>query len=149
MSCMRILICGDSHGNVDVLDAVVKKHPDIDLYLHTGDSEASSELALLPFRAVLGNCDYFGDFPEHLLIPTPLGNIWVQHHPETRLDPLKKAKVKFFIHGHTHVRRNEEKDGIVFINPGSISRPFDSPNGTYAILEIKNNQFEIKFYTVE
>lgn len=146
---MRILICGDSHGNVDVLDAVLKKHPNIDLYLHTGDSEASSEFSLLPFRTVLGNCDYCLDFPEHFIIPSPLGNIYVQHHPETRIDTLKKENVKFFIHGHTHRRRNEEKEGIIFINPGSITRPFDSSNGTYALLEIKNNDYTIIFYKVE
>ena len=145
---MRVLIASDSHGNIDILEKIYKKHQDVDIYLHAGDSEAVSPMQLEPYRAVRGNCDFLADFPEHLIIPTPLGKIWIQHHPETKIENLKKNEVKSFIHGHTHRRRNEEKEGIVFINPGSVTFPHDSLDGTYAILEINKNDYRVTCYEV-
>ena len=60
---MKILLVSDTHGNNVALDALVKKYPNMDLYLHCGDSE-SDEYSIYPFRSVKGNCDYFGDFNE-------------------------------------------------------------------------------------
>ena len=42
------------------------------------------------------------------------------------------------IHGHTHLRMNEEYKGIRFINPGSLSIPKDGKPGSYIVAELKN-----------
>ena len=39
------------------------------------------------------------------------------------------------LHGHTHVLRAEEKDGIIILNPGSVSIPKEGNPPTYAIYE--------------
>lgn len=39
------------------------------------------------------------------------------------------------LHGHTHVLRVERKDGILILNPGSVSIPKEGNPPTYAVLE--------------
>mgnify|MGYP003297992236 CR=1 FL=1 len=55
---MKILLVSDTHGNNEALDKILKIHPDMDLYLHLGDSESTPEL-LRPFVTVKGNCDFY------------------------------------------------------------------------------------------
>ena len=145
---MKILLVSDSHGDYESLNRLYKMQPNMDLYLHAGDSE-QDEWSLKPFISVRGNCDHYYDFPNFLVIPSPQGNVYVQHTPYVSKDILNEHKVKIVIHGHTHCRRNETKSGILFINPGAISYARDKYNGSYAILEITETKLEIKFYTLE
>ena len=143
---MKILIASDSHGNNEALDILFKKYKDVDLFLHAGDSE-SDELRIHPFLSVRGNCDYFS-FPESRLLEFPFGNIFITHKPYISVKELKDKNVKFFISGHTHVRKNEYYNGIYFINPGAITHARDGNYNSYAILDINNDKVCINFYTL-
>ena len=145
---MKILLVSDSHGDYATLDRLFKMYPDMNLYLHAGDSE-QDEWSLKPFISVRGNCDHYYDFPNYLVIPSPIGNIYVQHTPFVSKSVINEHNAKIVIHGHTHTRRNEKKSDIVFINPGAISFARDKYEGSYAILTIENNQLEVKFYTIK
>ena len=144
---MKILLASDSHGDYQALDQLAAKYPNIDLYLHAGDSE-QDEFSIKPFISVRGNCDHYYDFPNCLIIPSPFGNIYVQHTPYVSKSVINEHNAKIVIHGHTHVRRNETKNGILFINPGAISYARDKFNGSYAIIEIDSKNVEVKFYTL-
>ena len=145
---MKILLVSDSHGDYESLDQLYKMYPNMDLYLHAGDSE-QDEWSIKPFISVRGNCDHYYDFANFLLIPSPIGNIYVQHTPFVSKSVLDKHNAKIVIHGHTHIRRNEMKNGILYINPGAISFARDKYNGSYAILTIEDNDIEVKFYTLK
>ena len=119
----------------------------MDLYLHAGDSE-QDEWSLKPFISVRGNCDHYYDFPEYLIIPSPYGNILVQHTPYVSKELLNKHNARIVIHGHTHIRRNEMKHDILYVNPGALSYARDKFDGSYAILDIESNSVDIKFYTL-
>ena len=144
---MKILLVSDSHGDYQALDQLAAKYPNMDLYLHAGDSE-QDEFSIKPFISVRGNCDHYYDFPNYLVIPSPFGNIYVQHTPYVSKSAINEHNAKIVIHGHTHVRRNETKNGILFINPGAISYARDKFNGSYAIIEIDSKNVEVKFYTL-
>ena len=144
---MKILLVSDSHGDYQALDQLAAKYPNMDLYLHAGDSE-QDEFSIKPFISVRGNCDHYYDFPNYLVIPSPFGNIYVQHTPYVSKSVINEHNAKIVIHGHTHVRRNESKNGILFINPGAISYARDKFNGSYAIIEIDSKNVEVKFYTL-
>ena len=144
---MKILLVSDSHGDYQALDQLAAKYPNMDLYLHAGDSE-QDEFSIKPFISVRGNCDHYYDFPNYLVIPSPIGNIYVQHTPYVSKSVINEHNAKIVIHGHTHVRRNETKNGILFINPGAISYARDKFNGSYAIIEIDSKNVEAKFYTL-
>ena len=144
---MKILLVSDSHGDYDSLNRLYNMYPNMDLYLHAGDSE-QDEWSLKPFISVRGNCDHYYDFPNYLVIPSPKGNIYVQHTPFVSKSVINEHNAKIVIHGHTHTRRNEVKNGILFINPGAISYARDKYEGSYAIVTIEENKLEAKFYTI-
>ena len=144
---MKILLVSDSHGDYQSLDQLAKSFPTMDLFLHAGDSE-QDEWSIKPFISVRGNCDHYYDFPNYLVIPSPYGNIYVQHTPFVSKSVLAEHNAKIVIHGHTHTRRNEMKNGILYINPGAISYARDKYDGSYAILEIEKDHVEVKFYTL-
>lgn len=145
---MKILLVSDSHGNNEALNMLLKQYPNMDLYIHCGDSE-SDEFSLYPYRSVQGNCDYAWDYPSYLIIPTPYGNMFVQHKPVPNSDLLREHEIKIFAYGHTHVRKYKVEAGIVSINPGSISFARDKYDGSYAILDIDEKEVKVEFHTLE
>ena len=144
---MKILVVSDSHSDCESLDRLNKMYPNMDLYLHAGDSE-QDEFSIKPFISVRGNCDHYYDFQNYLVIPSPVGNIYVQHYPQVSKSVINEHNVKVVIHGHTHTRRHEIINGILYVNPGAISFARDKYSGSYAIITIENNDIEVKFYTL-
>jgi len=55
--------------------------------------------------------------------------------------------VDVVLHGHTHVPRNEKRRGVLFLNPGCVTRPNRGSPRSVAWLEIKNGK--IKWSLVE
>ena len=144
---MKILICSDTHSDNESLDELVRRHPKMDLYLHAGDSE-SDEFSIRPFLSVKGNCDYFSDLPYKRIIETPMGNLLIQHHPTPDYQIIKDYQVRFFVYGHTHMRRYEEIGSVLFLNPGSISFSRDNHPGSYIIMDISKEKYTIDFYSL-
>ena len=144
---MKILLVSDSHGDYEALDTLASKYPNMDLYLHAGDSE-QDEFSIKPFISVRGNCDHYYDFPNYLVIPSPFGNIYVQHTPFVSKSVISEHNAKIVIHGHTHTRRKELINGILVINSGAISYARDKYDGSYAIIEIDSKKVDVKFYTL-
>lgn len=145
---MKILLVSDTHGNNEALDYLVKKYPNMDLYLHAGDSE-SDEYSIFPFRSVRGNCDYFGDFLYQLIIPTPYGNILMRHRPDVDEQTLRDNQIKIFIFGHTHRREFKKEGELYIINPGAISFARDKYDYSYALLDITDKTVTADFHTLE
>jgi len=46
-------------------------------------------------------------------------------------------------YGHTHLPHYEIIDGIHVLNPGSLAIPFDGTLGSFAIVEISENEFSV------
>ena len=145
---MKILVVSDSHGDYESLDRLYKMYPNMDVYLHAGDSE-QDEFSIKPFISVRGNCDHYYDFQNYLVIPSPIGNIYVQHLPYVSKSVISEHNAKIVIYGHTHTRRHEKINDILYVNPGAISFARDKYEGSYAILTIDSNNIEVKFYTLK
>ena len=142
---MKIVIVSDTHGDTHSLQKVLLRETGVDLYLHAGDVVAPKE-DINPFAAVRGNCDgfYRQDYEKEYEYMTPYGRIHMEHIPlsDIMIEALKIEGVKIFIHGHTHVRKNEYDNGTYIFCPGSLSFPRDNDKGTYLVLEI--NEKEVK-----
>ena len=93
---------------------------------------------------VRGNCDTEVDqmvlaFPilaEYALLDVCGATVFVTHghkHNLASLPPLKAGDV--LLHGHTHVPACETRDGITYLNPGSVSIPKDVSAHSYMVLE--------------
>jgi len=144
---MKIVIISDTHGDVSAIRRILINEPDGDIYLHAGDVLLPKE-EVNPFAAVRGNCDFSALFPEHLMIKTPRGGLYLTHYPNS--DPsfllqLKEQGVRFFVHGHTHVMEDYTSFGVRNLCPGSISYPEDSNEGTYLCLIVSENEENVIF----
>ena len=140
---MKIILVSDSHGNNKALDEIALLYPDADLFLHAGDSE-SSEYQIAPFESVRGNCDHFSDAPERRIIDTPMGKLLIQHYPTIPYDIINEYDIKIFVHGHTHSRKYTTKNGLIIINPGSVSYSRNGNDLSYAVLTIEK-EIKIEF----
>ncbi|MBQ6154143.1 MAG: phosphodiesterase [Ruminococcus sp.] len=93
---------------------------------------------------VRGNCDtevdqMVLDFPimaEYALLDAGERLIFLthgHHYNINSLPPLKQGDI--LIYGHTHIPLCEEKDGVLCLNPGSVSLPKNGTPHSYMTLE--------------
>jgi putative phosphoesterase len=73
----------------------------------------------LPLTVVRGNCDNNFEWPLVVDLVRDGIKFRLQHIPPER----PPEDVEVVLHGHTHVPRNERKGGILFLNPGCVTRP--------------------------
>ena len=162
---MKILVVSDTHGDVELLYDIVSKHRlGTDLVIHLGDNFPDAESVMrdfptIAFLGTIGNCDfpfmcsnakYEGSFGvEGKRIFYTHGH---KYNVKYGLDYLvSNAKFKgcdIALYGHSHVSFAEEVNGVLVINPGSLSRPRDNTNGTYCLLEINDKNVEYKILEV-
>ncbi len=140
----KIGIISDTHGLIR--QSVVKSFNDVDLIVHAGDIGTREALKTLQTTAkvypVRGNVDN-GKWTENLPFTevVQVGQIYlyVIHDLDTLdLDP-EAAGFKAVISGHSHIPKIEERNGILYINPGSAGpRRFKYPV-SIAFLYIKGD----------
>lgn len=124
-----------------------------DLILHSGDWTSVAVLKFLQQKAkvfgVFGNMDDGAirkELPEKTIVEIGGFKIGITHGFGAPAGMVEKVRSKFtekvdmIQFGHTHVPHQEEKDGILFFNPGSLSFNTDRPELTYGILEIKDGK---------
>lgn len=145
---MKIVVISDSHGNIDVLNKVLKDNPDADYYFHLGDSELeASELS--PFLSIKGNIDYDYSLPMDRVVDTKYGSIYLTHGHAYSGDVnliAKAAKMNdcsIALYGHTHIYLDETMDGIRVINPSSATRSKDGQN-SYVIIYLDDKGIDVK-----
>ncbi len=118
---MKLAILSDTHG---LLRPEVREHlKTADAILHGGDINKQSivdELAqYAPLHVVRGNNDkgWAEDIPHHLTV-TLGGVTFCMVHNRKEL-PADLSGVDVVVFGHSHKYVQEEKDGLLWLNPGS------------------------------
>ncbi len=123
---MIIGIISDIHGHLseEAHDALKGS----DYILCAGDCESPfvvTELeTIAPTIAILGNCDRRDFGPSVSAVASPLlGGVRFKmvHRPED-IHTIPDD-VNVVVHGHTHIPRNEVINDVLFLNPGSPTRP--------------------------
>ena len=142
---MKILVVSDSHGDETILKDLLKSYPNMDYYLHAGDSGLDQD-TIFPFKSVRGNTDYY-PFDELIRLYTPIGYLLIKHKPLFTSQQIKDNKI--LINGHTHQYQFYIEGNKIFLNPGSLTLPRDGTNGTYAIISIEKESSSIIFYDIE
>jgi putative phosphoesterase len=56
--------------------------------------------------------------------------------------------VDVVLHGHTHVPRNEKRRGVLFLNPGCVTRPNRGSPRSVAWLEIVDGKINWKLVEI-
>lgn len=139
---MKLLIVSDSHGDTSYLSEIIQRH-NLET-LHLGDSEIPKDM--FNMRMVRGNSYYDYNMPidisfkvEEKTIYMTHGHIYDVYNGLTALSlKAQSVNAKYCLFGHTHVPMYAERHGIIFINPGSISRPRNGVS-SYMILNTQDD----------
>ena len=135
MNSRRILLISDTHGRLKWLPDALRKAGRIDMVLHMGDSVGGLKeietMAKVPVIGVRGNCDYMTSLDRDVEINISGLPIFITHghnyYVGSGLDMLQdeaeRRCVRIACFGHTHVPFCKEINGIIYVNPGSLSQP--------------------------
>ena len=154
---MRLAFFSDSHGDVAALKQAMEAallHGKIDVFAFLGDGihdffdlqpfiKKHNPLAVM--HAVRGNNDpAMLDLKEELVVS--FAGVWVflthGHRQRVKLtdkllfDDARDRQCRIALFGHTHKAFLEEKDGLLLMNPGSVSIPAGK-GPTAGLIEIK------------
>lgn len=148
---MKIIVASDSHYRNEILDEIVEKHKDADLFIHCGDLE-DDPIYFPKWIFVRGNNDYFHGFVDQRVITAGSHKIFVTHSHRcsflSRQDCLvnlaRQNDCDIVLYGHTHVSDMSWVDGIVLVNPGSTSNSRDGKSPSYAILTLNDEKVEVE-----
>jgi putative phosphoesterase len=130
---MNIGVISDTHGLIrpEALTALSGSR----LILHSGDIGSLSVLdalgAIAPVVAIRGNCDkgpWAQQFPEVEVVEAGSQLIYLLHDlKKLDLDPAA-AGFRVVINGHSHQPALQERNGVLYLNPGSAGpRRFKLP----------------------
>lgn len=131
----RILVFSDTHGSIDRAAQIVAEVPAIDMIFHLGDNcrDAYALAAETQKRvvSVRGNCDYDPSVPLKELLTVDGARILLvhghAHHVSSSLLHLslaaREAQADAVCFGHTHRSLVEYENGVLLLNPGSLSLP--------------------------
>ena len=128
----KALIFSDSHGNIDRLLEIVKKHSDVNEIFHLGDIEKDEDRLRnsLPCSVyiVRGNCDYSASLKENLLfdyygkkVAMTHGHRYLSYGMETGLrywGLQNEADILMFGHTHIPYLASEENKGKIDLEFG-------------------------------
>ena len=135
----RIFVLADTHNHLP--EKVASLAGTGDEIWHLGDVCAQrilDELRALgpPVTLVRGNCDSQMEWP--LMVDLERGGLRfrLQHIPPER----PPENVDVLLHGHTHVPRNERRSGVLFLNPGCVTRPNRGASASAAWLKVGGGQ---------
>lgn len=150
---MKLFILGDTHGQIDKAIEIYKGLKDIDLIIHLGDHYADGkklEHALgCPVLGVKGNMDgsFYAD--GYQILETDYGKIFIAHghmenvksSPQNILYKGESLGCKAVFYGHTHLPVYQESEGMILLNPGSLTLPVGGRPGSYSVATVEKDSF--------
>ncbi len=151
---MKIGIISDTHGLLR--PEVVDHLQGVEYIIHAGDILDKSIVASLekiaPVYAVRGNCDAGLDtaiFPRTELIEIDKATMYLIHDINDLDITPQSAGVNVVVSGHTHRPAFLDKDGILYINPGSCGpRRFSLPI-SMAVMQLNHTSCQVHFHNLE
>jgi putative phosphoesterase len=136
---LRILVLADTHNKLPkkILDLAA----DTDEIWHLGDvcePTILDELRAIGPRVTVarGNCDWNSEWPLVVDLKRDGLKFRLQHIPPD----VPPDDVDVVLHGHTHVPRNEKRGGVLFLNPGCVTRPNRGSSASVAWLEVRDGK---------
>ena len=146
---MRLGIISDTHGLLRLEAA--RALSGVDLIVHAGDMgkpEVLTQLqAIAPVFAVRGNVDteaWAMELPATAIVDADSASLYVLHNlRELDLRP-DAAGFDAVISGHTHQAEQWEREGVLYLNPGSAGpRRFNLPV-TLALVDVGSAPWKVE-----
>ena len=158
---MKILIVSDTHGRHSAFDKALKEAGKIDALVHLGDTEGGEDyieaVCGYPAYVLAGNNDFFSDNLREMEVVFGTKKAFMTHGhyyyvslgPERIIEEGKMRNADIVMFGHTHKPFLEMIDGMIVLNPGSLSYPRqEGRKGSYIMMEIEPDcdvKCEIKY----
>ncbi len=133
----KLLVLSDSHGDILSLNRIVEVEKPVGGVFYLGDGlsdfyevlESNDEITTF---TVAGNNDFYAFEPLEALAVFEKVIIFYTHGHKQQvkynLDNLerdaKNHNADIALFGHTHKRYNQEKDGVLYFNPGTCGRNY-------------------------
>ena len=149
---MRILVVSDTHGSLSNVYRVINDiRNKIDAVIHCGDivedvQNIKNRFPELKYYSVRGNCDYGSSVPNEEVFMIGGKRFFVTHGDmysvNWGIDRLcyRGAEVlaDVCIYGHTHIPLIDNYNGMIIMNPGSLSLPRGGSTYSYGIVKIED-----------
>lgn len=143
---MRLAILSDTHGRLrpEVLEHI----KGADAILHGGDINKQAIVDELkgyaPVYVVRGNNDKeWAEAIPHDLTVTLGGIRFFMVHNKKEI-PENLDGVNVVVYGHSHKYVQEERDGVLWLNPGSCGPRRFKQEITMAVMEIENGTYTVE-----
>jgi putative phosphoesterase len=147
-------VISDTHGHLS--EQAIQALQGVSLIIHAGDLdqiEVLDQLAeIAPVSAVRGNMDYG---PRLERLPTTQVNqigeayIYTIHDlGKLDLDPAA-AGFQVVVYGHYHRPDVKQRNGVLYLNPGSATSPRMNSRKSLALLHFHNGSVKTEFVTLE
>ena len=147
-------LISDTHGILRP-EAIRALHGS-DLIVHAGDIGQAAILEVLrlvaPVNAVRGNIDkgvWAQTLPKNKAIEIDQVSVYVIHNiEELDIDP-QAAGFKVVVSGHSHQPSIHERNGVIFVNPGSAGpRRFKLPV-SLALMYVQDNSVHLELVALD
>lgn len=159
---MKVLVISDIHGSgyyAERIKEIEKREkPDKivllgDLYYHGPRNDLSQEYNPMKVAGILnslknkllvvrGNCDAEVDemisefeFNDHIVMEINGKMFYFTHGHKYNIEKIPYDDFDIMMYGHIHQGFIEEKEGLVFANPGSISLPKGGSRHSYIVID--------------
>ncbi len=140
---MKLAILSDTHGLLR--PQVLEQLNGVDAILHGGDINTQKIVEELgryaPLYVVRGNNDkdWAEEIPQNLTFS--LGDVTFFMVHNKKEIPADLTGTDVVIYGHSHKYAQEERDGVLFLNPGSCGPRRFHQEITMAVMEIENGTY--------
>lgn len=149
LNTAKVLIVSDTHRQNGNLLRVIDQVKPIDLLIHCGDIEGDAfnveERAGCSMQIVAGNNDFYGGYDKVKVFNLGKYKVYLTHghyygvnYGDEKLIAAAKAEgADIVMYGHVHVPRLERVDGLMILNPGSLTYPRqEGRKPSYMIMEL-------------
>ena len=150
---MKILVVSDTHGIDEELEEAVLREAPFDLLVHCGDIEGREifieALADCPCEMIAGNNDFFSDlqrekefcFCGHRALLTHGHAYGVSMDISGVVEEAVYRQCDIVFFGHSHKPVVAERDGVLAVNPGSLSYPRQQGRKpSYVVMECEEGE---------
>lgn len=157
---MLIGVLSDTHGDLRRIEVCLSALSNVDCFLHAGDfyedAQKIARVSGLKVIGVTGNCDYMVKGPSEEMIVLGGKRLYLTHGHIYRvkrdlrllIQRSKALGADVTVFGHTHLPLLSKRDGILFLNPGSLHSPRRGYSPSCGLLEISKTTVKARIITL-